>query len=674
MKKLILFLGFICLTNLTSFGQCNNPPTLSKINCSAFKCVDFVTVSYRDYNSGNSNDRPDSYHLAIHDINDSGLTNPLFIDTDDYYYYEENAFTSAIDTFLFVFYGENACGTSNTIIDTVISFQTYNQFIDTTCSNYGPPSITGNNQICSNESSITFTLNAPDYLQYISGENRPLEWSVQQNSNSWGSIYTTSNNVLTLDGNQIPNEDFQVYVKDYYIPCSCDGYSEKASFTIASLDVSVSKADSCGARITINAFGSNNNDCQTETHKIKRALFILNDTTYITTNNQGSYIKNYDYGQYTIQAVNKYNLEFCDTNARTITLDSVNFDITQNFHLTAEEEAVYLSIHTHRARVGINNTTSVYLYNYGLPLQNGVLTIDIPNYIDIDNISPTPSLITSEEIIWDSLNIEMFESNSFNVKYVINNTAPIGDEMKWKARFVANETHEDSVSRPIVNSCDPNEVIVNKAAVLDTEANKKLKYTVHFQNTGNDTAYLVRVIDTLDAKLDMATLEVLGASHDFEFDIVSGDVLQWTFPAINLLDSTSNEEKSKGWFQFFVDFKEGVVVNDFAESTAHIYFDTNEPITTNTAITTITNNVSIQEYGAVTFSLHPNPATSELFVTSNAKISSYQILSIDGRMVKQGSGINNNTPINVQTLPRGIYYLKIAGTNGQISVQPFEKM
>jgi uncharacterized repeat protein (TIGR01451 family) len=335
---------------------------------------------------------------------------------------------------------------------------------------------------------------------------------------------------------------------------------------------------------------------------------------------------------------------------------------------------MYVSLRASRARVGRLNSGSIYLENRYFAQTSRELTLTWPNEVTMGGISPTPTSITGNVVRWSNINMAAFERKSFYFQYTLNQGVDIGDEIIWYTTLEGQPSYSDSTITLVTNSYDPNEVIVNKPAVLDTELNKRLKYTVHFQNTGNDTAYLVRVIDTLDAKLDMATLAVLGASHDFEFDIVSGNVMQWTFNNINLLGSTSNEEKSKGWFQFFVDFNDDVVVSDYAESTAHIYFDTNEPIVTNTAVSTITNNVSIQEYGAVTFSLHPNPATSELFVTSNVSISSYQILSIDGRMVKQGQDISNGRAISVQELPLGIYYLKIADTNGQVALQSFEKM
>ncbi|MEM8585948.1 MAG: hypothetical protein AAGF87_16845, partial [Bacteroidota bacterium] len=47
------------------------------------------------------------------------------------------------------------------------------------------------------------------------------------------------------------------------------------------------------------------------------------------------------------------------------------------------------------------------------------------------------------------------------------------------------------------------------------EPDNSIDYLIRFQNTGTDTAFNVRLVDTLDTDLDLSTFEVLSASHDF---------------------------------------------------------------------------------------------------------------------------------------------------------------
>ena len=69
------------------------------------------------------------------------------------------------------------------------------------------------------------------------------------------------------------------------------------------------------------------------------------------------------------------------------------------------------------------------------------------------------------------------------------------------------------------------------------------------------------------------------------------NVLTWTFNDINLPDSTSNEPESHGYIKFKVspqaDMVEGTQVENFAD----IFFDFNDPIRTNTTLTTFENYV-----------------------------------------------------------------------------------
>jgi uncharacterized repeat protein (TIGR01451 family) len=70
--------------------------------------------------------------------------------------------------------------------------------------------------------------------------------------------------------------------------------------------------------------------------------------------------------------------------------------------------------------------------------------------------------------------------------------------------------------RMIVGSFDPNEKEASPAgygAQHFIEENTDINYTIHFQNTGNDTAYKVVIVDTISSTLDINTLIPLVASH-----------------------------------------------------------------------------------------------------------------------------------------------------------------
>lgn len=143
-----------------------------------------------------------------------------------------------------------------------------------------------------------------------------------------------------------------------------------------------------------------------------------------------------------------------------------------------------------------------------------------------------------------------------------------------------NSSHNDTVRYlyEIRASYDPNIKTTFNDSIF-TPVNPWLDYNVTFQNTGNDVAYDVLVLDTLPSGLDYSTLEMKGATHAYTWSL-DNNKLQVYFKGINLPDSASNPELSIGSFSF------RIRINDTTRSVQHfanraaIYFDINPPIYT----------------------------------------------------------------------------------------------
>ena len=144
----------------------------------------------------------------------------------------------------------------------------------------------------------------------------------------------------------------------------------------------------------------------------------------------------------------------------------------------------------------------------------------------------------------------------------------------------------------IIDSYDPNDKNVQPSGIGSdkyVQPNTMLDYVIQFQNTGTDTAYNVVIIDTLDMNLDISTLQWGVSSHSYELTVTGtgNPVLTFTFENINLPDSTTDELNSQGFIKFKIKpyntLSNGTVISNDAD----IYFDFNEPITTNDAWVTI---------------------------------------------------------------------------------------
>ena len=154
------------------------------------------------------------------------------------------------------------------------------------------------------------------------------------------------------------------------------------------------------------------------------------------------------------------------------------------------------------------------------------------------------------------------------------------------------EPEADTECLSITDSFDPNDKLVLPTGVTMehyTAFGQELAYTVRFQNTGNDYAYKVVVVDTLSEKLDISTLRVNGASHPYNFT-VSGKgrpVLTWTFDNIALPDSARDQAGSNGLVKFTIRPKAGLPDKTRIENYADIFFDYNPPVRTNTTLNTL---------------------------------------------------------------------------------------
>ncbi len=109
-----------------------------------------------------------------------------------------------------------------------------------------------------------------------------------------------------------------------------------------------------------------------------------------------------------------------------------------------------------------------------------------------------------------------------------------------------------------------------------------LRYTIRFQNTGNDTAFNITIRDQLPPELDLATFEPGVASHAYEATLHEDGLAEFHFRNILLPDSTTNEPGSHGFVSFRIRTNSGLAENTVVGNSAGIYFDFNAPVLTDT--------------------------------------------------------------------------------------------
>jgi len=203
------------------------------------------------------------------------------------------------------------------------------------------------------------------------------------------------------------------------------------------------------------------------------------------------------------------------------------------------------------------------------------------------------------------------------------------------------------------------------------EKNTDIDYRIRFQNTGTDTAYDVYILDTLSPKLDVATLQMGAASHAYRYEIY-GDghaILKVVFPGINLVDSFKNEPLSHGFFTYRISQDSTNEKGDIIYNAADIYFDSNQPVKTNTTVHTITDvlfsiiSTVIENKWQVSVSAYPNPFRDKCTIEINTKNSingvfHFSLFNLSGQLIEE-QYVRDKVEVAANNLSDNIYLYRI---------------
>src|SRR5690606_30710338 len=157
-------------------------------------------------------------------------------------------------------------------------------------------------------------------------------------------------------------------------------------------------------------------------------------------------------------------------------------------------------------------------------------------------------------------------------------------------RFSRDWSSDVCSSDLVVNAWDPNEIICLEGENVPVEtAGQYLHYIAIFENLGTAEALNVVVKVDVDAtKYDINSLQLLNTS-DPSHTRVTGNTVEFIFEDIDLAPAQGNPPVGgHGNVLFKIKSKDNLVVNDFVDKFAKIYFDYNFPIETDVAHTVFT--------------------------------------------------------------------------------------
>jgi len=337
------------------------------------------------------------------------------------------------------------------------------------------------------------------------------------------------------------------------------------------------------------------------------------------------------------------------------------------------------------ARPGFSRYTSYTYQNVGtIAVAGSQIKVQIDPLLTYVGATPVPTSVVGNLATWNLGTLQPQQSGSIQLTTLVPTISnggaigtPINDLVNIEPLIgdVTPTNNSANCTTLITASYDPNfkevfQANMTQAATIGTGVTE-LYYTVHFQNTGNDTAFNVVVRDTISNLLDLSTLEVLSASHAYTEQILPNRTLEITFQSILLPDSFVNEPLSHGYVHYHVKTIAGLTAGQIINNTGNIYFDFNPAIITNTTqsqVVVIGISEANNYYQAHVF---PNPVVGSQSITMKLNGVSYEGLNFKlydnlGRVVFDKKLADQpNHEINLGELNQGMYHYQITNQNGQ---------
>lgn len=397
-------------------------------------------------------------------------------------------------------------------------------------------------------------------------------------------------------------------------------------------------------------------------------IFVNPGNIQVNTNNQGYYKAYVDSGSYSVTY--QPNIGYFLTSSPGVynhTMPpSYTGDDFGSYSLQSYYNQYFTTWHN-RFRCGPwVGETYIHASNQGtIPVQGSITMIHSPNLI-FTSSTPMPDAVSGDTLRWNYTSLAA--GSVFTVYPVLFQNPPSGQTVWFTAidsvlDMSGNVMTQYSDSFYTITTCsfDPNDKWVSPPGIGSqhyTPPNTDLTYTINFQNTGSDTAFNIKVLDTLDANLDWSTFEIIYSTHNVFSQIAANGEVTFTFENIMLPDSNVDEPGSHGTVIYKIRTDSLLPDPTVISNTAYIYFDYNAPVVTNTVFNTITS----LQYPAASFVLGDVslcPGSCVGFTNISANGTSYQ-WSFPGGLPSSSTSAN---PSNICYTNPGNFDVQLIATN-----------
>gem|GEM_PF-3161920 len=385
-------------------------------------------------------------------------------------------------------------------------------------------------------------------------------------------------------GGCIGNYELIIEVEECNDPCSDPNPSEKMLSGVAFIDLnnnfSIDAGETLLSNVLVTLLGDNEQSILTDDDGSYSFTTTIEDESYSLSANIN--VGSWENDQLLISAFNDGSA--CN--------DNLNFGFRP-----VEASSAYISVVNTRP-TRCDETIKFYLNyeNTGSEPITGYVSVTFDELTEYDGFLNSNGTLVDNKVSWFVEDLEPHQRQRYQFFLIMPPASMPFPVMDFLAEFTDEDgvvLASDLLSSELRCSFDPNDKTV-KPDREGTEnyllPDEELEYTVRFQNNGNDTAFLVTIVDVLDEYINPRTLRVIDASHEVKttFD---GQEVTFTFEDILLVDSMTNYDESYGHVTFRCKALPGLEEFVTIENKADIIFDTNPPIITNEVLNTFVEDL-----------------------------------------------------------------------------------
>ena len=307
--------------------------------------------------------------------------------------------------------------------------------------------------------------------------------------------------------------------------------------------------------------------------------------------------------------------------------------------------------------------------------------------------SVSPSAIIGDTVCFAVNNLSSV-NNPFKtivVRMLTSASASVGDSLHFKL-FIDPLTGDavaanNTVIKKAIVTSSSKETLATSASGFnskevdpsgDITATTDLTYTIYFQNQGSATVANLFVLDTLDANLDLNTLQLIAASYSYTSQILTSGtrkIVKFLFANINLPDSSASPLLSNGFVTYQITPLSTAPQGTTISNKAGIYQDATPVIATNTVQNTIplVTGESTKVISTPADRIYPNPASNTIIIElNNNTTTTASVYNLQGQLLMQQALTAPKTEMDIRSLPNGVYVIKLSSENG-VTVKKFIK-